>query len=265
MLANRADTYNLGDVIGGNQNAFELSYLENCLTSNNVLARLNSRSRNDIYQIVKMAQSDEPGPTDLEGNYSIEEVNEFVSVMQKLIQVRDVVLRVNREYIDSAAQADDYRTEPPFKLQGSYRDMNKIAERVAPIMNPSELTVLINSHYENQAQTLTTGAEANLLKFHELTSQLEAEEAERWSEIKRTFQRNLLLGSAAGDDQFGQLIAQLTTFSEGLHEIRKVLQSGVGKLADAEPEEGLETLQAVTIREIGHAGRRVGQVQSVTD
>ena len=35
-----------------------------------------------------------------------------------------------------------------------------------------ELNTLIVSHYENQAQTLTTGAEANLLKFRELIDQL---------------------------------------------------------------------------------------------
>ena len=33
--------------------------------------------------------------------------------MKKLLRVRDVVLRVNEEYIRSAAQADAYRTEPP--------------------------------------------------------------------------------------------------------------------------------------------------------
>ena len=36
-----------------------------------------------------------------------------------------------------------------------------------PIMNDQELQTLIFSHYENEAQTLTTGAEANLLKFRE--------------------------------------------------------------------------------------------------
>ena len=42
-------------------------------------------------------------------------------------------------YIASAAQEDAYRTEPPFKLQGSYRNMNKLAEKVAPVMNDDEL------------------------------------------------------------------------------------------------------------------------------
>jgi len=127
MLASRADTYNLGDVIGDNAGSFELSYLENCLTSNSTLARLNSRSRKDVYTVIKMAEVGDSQPQTLEGNYSIEEINEFVAVMKKLLVARDVILKVNREYIDSAAQADEYRTEPAFKLQGSYRDMNKAA------------------------------------------------------------------------------------------------------------------------------------------
>ena len=54
------------------------------------------------------------------------------------------MLKVNMQYIESAAQADEYRTEPAFKLQGSYRDMNKIAEQMSPpMMNDQELQVLI--------------------------------------------------------------------------------------------------------------------------
>jgi hypothetical protein len=96
MLASRADTYNLGDVIGGSADSFELSYLENCLTSNSTLGRLASRSQKDVYSVIKMAQSDNPGGISLEGNYSIEEINELVAVMRKLIVARDVVLTVNR-------------------------------------------------------------------------------------------------------------------------------------------------------------------------
>ena len=40
MLANRADIYNLGEIIGDTQDVFEMSYLENCLTSNPVLNKL---------------------------------------------------------------------------------------------------------------------------------------------------------------------------------------------------------------------------------
>ena len=248
MLASRADTYNLGDVIGGNEGSFELSYLENCLTSNSTLARLNSRSRADVYTIIKMAELGDDQPQTLEGSYSIEEINEFVSVMKKLLVARDVILRVNREYIDSAAQADEYRTEPAFKLQGSYRDMNKISEAIAPIMNDEELDTLIEGHYLNQAQTLTSGAQANLLKLGELTGKLAGEELERWTDIKRTFKRNLVLGAAGDDGQLGQVIAQLTSFSEGLHDIRSALDTGVQHLTAKQAPTETET---ATLSQVG--------------
>jgi hypothetical protein len=251
MLASRADTYNLGDVIGDNAGSFEMSYLENSLTSNPTLGRLNSRSRADVYSIIKMAEQDGVQET-LEGSYSIEEINEFVSVMKKLLVARNVILRVNREYIDSAAQADEYRTEPPFKLQGSYRDMNKIAEQLAPIMNDEELETLISAHYLNQAQTLTSGAQANLLKLQELRGRLEGEELERWNDITRTFKRNLLLGAAGDDGQLGQVIAQLTTFSEGLNDIRTTLDKGVTKLVENGQEEK-NVLQTATMQQVAHA------------
>lgn len=271
MLASRADTYNLGDVIGDNLNSFELSYLENCLTSNPTLSRLNSRSRADVFSIIKMAEQDGSQPETLEGNYSIEEINEFVAVMKKLLVARNVVLDVNREYIDSAAQSDEFRTEPAFKLQGSYRDMNKIAEQIAPIMNEEELDTLINSHYQNQAQTLTSGAQANLLKLQELMGVLEGDDQERWDDIKRTFKRNLLLGSASSDGQMGMVIAQLTTFSEGLHEIRSTLDKGVNKLVDSNSSEA-NVIETATMQQIGHAvselakfNETLGEMKSMMD
>ena len=250
MLASRADTYNLGDVIGDNSTSFELSYLENCLTSNSTLARLNSRSRKDVYTVIKMAEVGDQQPQTLEGNYSIEEINEFVAVMKKLLVARDVILKVNREYIDSAAQADEYRTEPAFKLQGSYRDMNKIAEQVAPIMNDEELETLIDAHYLNQAQTLTSGAQANLLKLQDLTGKLAGEDLERWSDIQRTFKRNLMLGAAGDDGQLGQVIAQMSSFSEGLTDIRTALDKGVQHLT---ADSGPGTLETATVEQIGIA------------
>ena len=42
-------------------------------------------------------------------------------------------------------------------------------------MNDKELDTLIDSHYQNQAQTLTSGAQANLLKLQELTGKLVGE------------------------------------------------------------------------------------------
>ncbi|MBN2711295.1 MAG: DNA repair ATPase, partial [Planctomycetes bacterium] len=184
MLANRADTYNLGDIIGDNAEWFKLSYIENALTSNPVLGKLASRSQKDVLSIIKIAETGVRDGVELEGNYSADEMGEFVSVITKLLRVRDVILSVNLEYIRSAAQADEYRTEPAFKLQGSYRNMNRIAEKVMPVMNHAELELLVMDHYQNESQTLTTGAEANLLKFKELSGKQSETEVQRWKDIK---------------------------------------------------------------------------------
>ena len=106
---------------------------------------------------------------------------------------------MNAAYIASAAQSDATRTEPPFQLQGSYRNMNKIAERIQPVMNDAELAALIDDHYTAEAQTLTTGAEANLLKLAELRGTLTAEQAARWAEVKAAYVRTQALGGPEGD------------------------------------------------------------------
>jgi len=152
------------------------------------------------------------------------------------MRVRDVVLQVNREYINSAAQADDYRTEPPFKLQGSYRNMNRIAEKVLPIMNDEELETLIKSSYENDAQTLTSDAEANLLKLYEMCGWIDEERAARWDDIKKAFVKNMKLRGVGSDDQFGQVVLQMQGFADGLEEIRETISDGVKDLATTKAE-----------------------------
>ena len=223
MLANRADIYNLGDIIGDSAEAFKLSYLENSLTSNPVLSKLATKSQADVYTLVKLAQDNSSEGVEWEANHSAEEIREYVAVMKKLIVIRDTVLTVNLEYIRSAAQADAYRTEPAFKLQGSYRDMNKMAEKVAPIMNDAELKTLINTHYENEAQTLTSGAEANLLKFKELHCSLEEEAQQRWDEIKAIFQQEQRK-KGFGQNGIGQAVATMEDISESLKGIAQWLQ-----------------------------------------
>jgi hypothetical protein len=234
MLANRADTYNLGDIIADKRDVFELSYLENALTSNPTLRILATRSQSDVYAVIQLAEGRPSESVQLEGNYSVDELNELVATMRKLMRVRDVVLTVNRQYIRSAAQAEAYRREPPFKLQGSYRDMNKIAEQVSPVMNETELETLIWSHYENQAQTLTTDAEANLLKLKELLEKMDQRDRERWEEIKRKFERNTLLKGVGSDDKFGQAISQLLALNDGLTSLRETLGQAVTRLSDAD-------------------------------
>jgi hypothetical protein len=235
MLANRADIYNLGEIIGDTREAFELSYLENCLTSNPTLGKLASRSQQDIYTIIRFAETGDRNSGELEGNYSPDELNEMIQVLEKLLQVRDVILTVNREYIRSAAQADEYRTEPPFKLQGSYRNMNRIAEKVVPIMNEKELRELILANYENDSQTLASDTESNMLKFKELIGILSPEEHKRWEEIRRTFRQNLKLHGIGSDDKAGLVIAQLGTLTDGLESIRQALLTGTTELTRHAP------------------------------
>ncbi|MDF1815802.1 MAG: DNA repair ATPase, partial [Verrucomicrobiales bacterium] len=99
MLANRADTYNLGDIIGTHSGDFEASYIENCITSNPVLSRLASQGQADVYAVMKLAETGSQEGIDFEGNYPVEEIADMVNVMKKLMRIRDTILRVNVEYI----------------------------------------------------------------------------------------------------------------------------------------------------------------------
>ena len=141
------------------------------------------------------------------------------------MKIRDIVLQVNQEYIYSAAQQEEYRTEPPFKLQGSYRNMNKIAEKVVSLMNEEELETVILSHYENESQTLTTGAEANFLKFKELMGKLTEEEQARWEEIKVSYvkiQRMKTLGTQA---YIQDVLNSIGGISTGIKSLEETIQA----------------------------------------
>ncbi|WP_433607473.1 DNA repair ATPase [Dactylosporangium sp. CA-139114] len=206
MLANRADVWNLGDVLTGRDEVFALSYIENALTSNAVLAPLSARDRGDVELLVRLARGDGTvRPDQLAHPYPAVEVDRMLAVLRKLLRVQEVVLAANRAYIASAAQADASRTEPPFLLQGSYRNMNKLAERVVPVMNDAELEAAIDDHYAGEAQTLTTGAEANLLKLAELRGRLTPGQAARWEEVKAAHRRAQALGGA-GDDPMSRAV-----------------------------------------------------------
>jgi MoxR-like ATPase len=199
MLANRADVWNLGDVLSGRDDLFALSYVENALTSNAVLAPLSTRPRGDIELMVRLARGEEVRSDQLSHPYSAVELDQITSVLRKVLRVQEVVLANNQAYIASAAQAESSRVEPPFQLQGSYRNMNKLAERIVPVMNDAELESVISDHYQGEAQTLTSGAEANLLKLAELRGILTAAQASRWAAVKAAFLRDKALGGSADD------------------------------------------------------------------
>lgn len=215
MLANRADIYNLGDILGDTESEFKLSYLENSLTSNPILAQLANKGKSDIYNLIKVAEGMPLQDIELEHSFSSEDISDSVALLKKAITVRDVLLQVNLGYIDSASKEDAYRVEPSFKLQGSYRDMNKIVEKLNPLMNQDELETLIISHYENESQTLTSGAEANLLKFKIMSGFVTVEEQERWGVIIDEFLRQQKL-KGFGSSQMAGVVSQMETINETL-------------------------------------------------
>ncbi len=228
MLANRADVWNLGDVLAGREDLFELSYLENALTSNPTLAPLAGRDRADLPLLLRLADGDDSVRADrLSYPYSAAELDQVLSVLRKMKRAQRVVLRNNQAYIASAAQSEAARTEPPFRLQGSYRNMNKMAERIVPAMNEDELETMIDDHYLGEAQTLAAGAEANLLKLASLRDRLTAEQASRWEQVKAAYRRELALGGA-DDDPMVRAVGAVGLLADRVGDV----EAAITKLAD---------------------------------
>ncbi|RSZ60880.1 AAA domain-containing protein [Massilia atriviolacea] len=258
MLANRADIYNLGDVLSGREDVFAMSYIENALVSHPELQALAMREPRDVLRLIRMAQGEALSAGELAHPYSSAEVAEIVKVLQRLFKVRDALLGVNMAYIASAAQDDAYRTEPPFKLQGSYRNMSKLAPKVSALMNDAELDALLRDHYRGEAQTLTTGAEENLLKLAHLLGQPSEAEQARWTALVADFVRLRKQGGADADgatrvantlSEIGRQIAALgQSMAPAVHvnvpeQVR--LQDAVLRLADSYEQALLPLISAM--------------------
>ncbi len=222
MLANRADTYNLGDILGGKPDLFALSYLENALSANSVTAPLLTRSTADLHRVLAMAQGGPISVNEMEYGYSAAELNEIVEVTRRFAYVQKTLLMVNQEYIRSASQDDRFRTEPPFKLQGSYRNMGKLAEKIVSAMTDAELEQLLDGHYASESQTLTAAAEQNLLKLAELRQRQTPEQKARWEEIKRGFKRVQVQGGSE-DDPVVRVTGSIASLGEELGQLKQVV------------------------------------------
>ena len=220
MLANRADVYNLGDMLTGTDDAFKTSYIENALSSNSYLQRLANKSLKDVHALLKHIDNGASSNLELEASHTPEEIQEYLSILKKLLTIRDVILKVNQSYIDSAAKSDLYRVEPAFKLQGSYRNMSKLAEKIVPIMNDHEVQSLIMDHYQGEVQTLTKDSEANLLLFKRLIDRLDETEAERLDYIIQVYQEQKAQNSG---DMIQPVLQELRNFNEILKGIREDL------------------------------------------
>lgn len=222
MLANRADVYNLGDVIGDTEHLFNLSLIENAANDNSHLEKIASKSFTDFYALINYVENNLEQLPNLEANYLPIEIENFVAVLRHVIKVRNLVVQVNKNYILSAAMQNQYRTEPPFKLQGSYRNMSKLVASVVPMMNDQEIDQLLISHYEGESQTLTADTESNLLKLKEIGNYLTPTEQQRWEQIKAIFAKNNKHG---GLDQNDKMFAQLLEFNDNLQGIINAIKN----------------------------------------
>ncbi|MFI5958157.1 DNA repair ATPase [Cryptosporangium sp. NPDC051539] len=222
MLANRADVWNLGDVLTGREELFGLSFLENSLTSNPVLAPLSTGEPSDVELLVRLARGDATvRPDQLTKAYSSVDLEQILAVLRHLLRVQRVVLTNNTAYIASAAQADASRVEPPYRLQGSYRNMNKMAQRVLPVMNDAELEAVIDDHYAGEAQTLAADAEANLLKLGELRGNLTEAQARRWATVKEGYLRERALGGT--DDPLGRAVGAVGLLADRVRDVETAI------------------------------------------
>lgn len=178
------------------------------LTSNPVPAPFAGRDRADLELLLRMARGDDTArAARLAHPYPPAERDRAVAVLRLLLRAQRTVLAVNRAHIDSAARSAS-RTEPLFRLQGSHRNMNQPAERISPVMNDAEPDVLVDDHHRAEAQTLTSAAEADLLKLAELRGRMTAARAARWDEVDAAYRRGR---PAAAGGSAGQVAARAET------------------------------------------------------
>lgn len=244
MLANRADIYNLGDMLSGSEEVFASSYIENALTSNPALAPLATRSLQDVYRFIKKAEGVEISSNDFDYDYSAAESDEIVSVLKKLFMVRDVVMKANAAYVESAATADEFRTKPPFKLQGSYRNMAKMSEKVMSVMTEDEIKQLILDHYQGESQTLTTGAEENMLHLKEIIGALTSEDEVRWENMLEQFRKSQAMGGKDADS-LSKVAFTISDIKEQVANLVDVISKGNKKEDNQELKAIFEELKAL--------------------
>ncbi len=256
MLANRADTYNLGEILDGKDDLFALSYLENALTSNVLTAPLATRDPKDVHRIIAMAQGETIPTSELSYSYAAAELDELSQLFRILLRVQKTLLSVNRQYISSASQDDAYRTEPPFKLQGSYRNMSKLAEKVASAMNDEEIERLFDDHYASESQTLTTGAEQNLLKLAELRGRMSPAQDVRWREVKEGYVRNRRMGGKTDDP-----VARVTGTLLGLDDQLKGIRTAINEAIAALGQNDKDNLQSTILTKIEAGLAKLGRPQ----
>jgi hypothetical protein len=192
MLVNRSDVHNLGDAVAGRVDLFARSYLEVAAGSSPTLAPVVLGHRDDLDVFLRATRGEPVEARALSRPYPAADVRAITAVLGHLVHVRDRLLTVNGAYIRSATLDDGLRGEPPFLLQGSYRNMAKLAARIVPAMTHEEVEAVLADHYRSEAQTLADDAAWNLARLAELVDPDSPAAAEaavlraRWSEARAT-------------------------------------------------------------------------------
>jgi hypothetical protein len=194
MLANRADVHNLGDVATNAAAAFAQSYVENACGVNEVLAPVLSRGRHDLEVLLRAAAGGNVRSDELQHRYAANELQSVIATLGHLLRVRDTLLKVNAAYIASATVDNNLRGEPAFLLQGSYRNMARIAQRVLPAMNEAEIDTLVADHYRAESQTLAAAAGWNMLKLRAVIGTATAEELQQLDELRNRWRESNVAG-----------------------------------------------------------------------
>lgn len=204
MLANRADVHNLGDVATAHGEAFAQSYIENACSVNDVLAPVIGRGRAELEALLDAALGSPLRPEGLVHRYAPTELSAVTGTLANLVRARDALLRVNAAYIASATVDDALRGEPPFLLQGSYRNMARLAGRLVAAMTPEEVDVAVLDHYRAESQTLAASAGWNLAKLPIVLGRASPEDEQRVDELRSQWRE-----SNVGSDPLAVIAASL--------------------------------------------------------
>ena len=88
-------------------------------------------------------------------------------------------------------------------------------------MNNSELDQILLSHYENESQTLTQGAEFNFLRLKQMLGKIDAEEQARLNEIIKAF-RKQQEAKGYGSNQVAPIVERLEQMGLGLQDLVRI-------------------------------------------
>ena len=232
MLANRADVHNLGDVAGAHQAAFAQSYIENASGVNDVLAPVIGRGRKELEALLAASQGATLRTESLQHHYAPTELSAVTRTLAHVARARDALLKVNAAYIASATVDDTLRGEPPFLLQGSYRNMARLAGRLVSAMTPDEVDLAVREHYQAEAQTLAAAAGWNLARLPIVLGTATPDEVARVDELRAQWRE-----ANVGADPLSVIAASLRGIESGFRGADIVVTPSVDHFDPADPDD----------------------------